>query len=51
MRWMCRPRMTSAAGACGKTAWSCPPDAGVKFVDDFTSDGGYNARYTGEIAA
>ena len=51
MRWMRRPRMTSAAGACGKTAWSCPPDAGVKFVDDFTSDGGYNARYTGEIAA
>jgi hypothetical protein len=25
-------RMTSAAGACGKTAWSCPPDAGVKFA-------------------
>jgi hypothetical protein len=32
MRWMCRPRMTSVAGACGKTAWSCPPDAGVKFA-------------------
>jgi hypothetical protein len=32
MRWMCGPRMTSTAGACGKTAWSCPPDAGVKFA-------------------
>ena len=30
---------TIAADAYGQAVWSCPLDAGVKFVDDFTSDG------------
>ena len=36
-------------GADGQAVWSCPPDAGVKFAgDDPASDGGKQARYTGE---
>jgi len=26
--------------AYGQAVWSCPLDAGVKFVDDFMGDGG-----------
>jgi hypothetical protein len=33
-------RETNAADADGKAVWSCPPDAGDKLVDNFTSDGG-----------
>jgi len=36
--------------ADGQVAWSRSPDAGVKPVDDFTGDGGYQARHTGESA-
>jgi hypothetical protein len=32
--------LTKHVVAYGQAVWSCPPDAGVKFVDDFTSDGG-----------
>lgn len=52
--WGCggrkRQRRTSAADADGETAWSCPPDAGVKFAMMIAGDGGYKARYTGESA-
>jgi len=30
----------SLSDADGQAVWSWRPDAGVKFVDDFTSDGG-----------
>jgi len=33
-------RVDESIFADGQAVWSCPPDAGVKFVDDFTSDGG-----------
>jgi len=39
----------SEASAYGQAVWSCPRDAGVKFVgDDPASDGGKKARFTGE---
>jgi hypothetical protein len=41
-------RPTSDAGTDGEIVWSCPPDAGVKPVDDVTGDGGNKARFTGE---
>src|SRR5215472_14252193 len=40
MRWTRAGRKTCGAAAYGQAVWSCPLDAGVKFVDDFTSDGG-----------
>jgi hypothetical protein len=43
-------RLTSASMRTAKPCGPDPPDAGVKFVDDSTSDGGYKARYTGESA-
>jgi hypothetical protein len=33
-------RKTCGANAYGQAVWSCPLDAGVKLVDDFTGDGG-----------
>ena len=33
-------RQENALQADGQAVWSCPPDAGDKRVDDFTSDGG-----------
>jgi hypothetical protein len=30
----------SLSDAYGQAVWSWRPDAGVKFVDDFTDDGG-----------
>jgi hypothetical protein len=50
MRWTRWHQLTSDAGADGKIVWSCPPDAGVKLVDDFTGDGGNKARFTEESA-
>ena len=39
----------SDTDAYGQAVWSCPRDAGVKFVgDDPASDGGKKARFTGE---
>src|SRR6185312_9628500 len=43
-------RQANALKADGQSVWSCPPDAGDKFVDDFTSDGGYQARHSRESA-
>ncbi len=40
-------RATSAAVAYGEGVWSWSPDAGIKCVDDFTRDGGYQARTPG----
>jgi hypothetical protein len=50
MRWTRLGRKACGMSAYGQAVWSCPLDAGVKFVDDFTGDGGYQARYTGESA-
>jgi hypothetical protein len=50
MRWTCWRGQTSGANADGKAVWSCPPDAGDKLVDNFTSDGGYQARHSRESA-
>ena len=48
---MCRLHQTSAAHAYGEIAWSRCPDAGIKLAgDDPVSDGGYQARHSGEIA-
>jgi len=33
-------QQANALKADGQAVWSCPPDAGDKRVDDFTSDGG-----------
>ena len=43
-------RQANALKADGQAVWSCPPDAGDKLVDDFASDGGYQARHTRESA-
>ena len=40
---------TKRVGTDGQVVRSWPPDAGVKLVEEFTGDGGYQARHPGEI--
>jgi hypothetical protein len=44
VRWR---RKTSELPADGQAAWFWRLDAGVKFVDEFTNDGGKKARSPG----
>jgi len=41
-------RKTSGVCTDGEIVESCPPDAGSSSVRRAQSDGGYQARYTGE---
>jgi hypothetical protein len=47
MRWTRECCETGSALACGQAVGAWHPDAGVKFVKQFTGDGGLQARHTG----